>query len=399
MLCASCGFAGSSAGVDATSPPDAPDPNVIDGAIDAPEIDAPPTVTPDAAIDASPNVTPDAAIDAPPAPSRWVQTLSWSQVPTTLANFPILVVLNGSRVDYSHVSDDGSSLRFTDSGGGVLAHQIERWDESGTSYVWVRVPNLAATGDIRMVTGDTSALPAPPAPSQVWTANYSGVWHLNESVGDEQMNGTHADATGTQPPAQQRGNVGVRVAGGIGGVQEFDGTDDRIDVAMANFAPGVLTIEVRAFAQTLGSDFPHVLSARTANDSRGWQLYWENSGEKWTSALRIGPTLQRIFTTDGATAAWQTLAISYDGTRSRLYLNGAEIGSVAATGSVDALTSPFFLGGNPTLDDVDTSERDFDGYIDEVRVSNVARTPAWLATTHRTEIDALLTYGGPQPLP
>lgn len=43
---------------------------------------------------------------------------------------------------------------------------------------------------------------------------------------------------------------------------------------------------------------------------------------------------------------WVHIAATYDGSQARLYLNGAEIGSKAATGSFAAETNPLILAGN-----------------------------------------------------
>ncbi|NND90634.1 MAG: DUF2341 domain-containing protein, partial [Granulosicoccus sp.] len=57
-----------------------------------------------------------------------------------LTDFPILVVLNSGNIDYSKTQDNGADLRFIDADGTILAHEIETWNESGDSYVWVKIP-------------------------------------------------------------------------------------------------------------------------------------------------------------------------------------------------------------------------------------------------------------------
>ncbi len=61
----------------------------------------------------------------------------------TLTDVPILVVLDSSRIDYSKVMNAGEDLRFIDDDSTtVLDYEIETWDETGTSYVWVKVPQI-----------------------------------------------------------------------------------------------------------------------------------------------------------------------------------------------------------------------------------------------------------------
>jgi hypothetical protein len=54
---------------------------------------------------------------------------------SNLANVPVLVVLNGGRIDYNKTKNDGSDLRFVDANDSTpLDHEIENWDEAGNSY-------------------------------------------------------------------------------------------------------------------------------------------------------------------------------------------------------------------------------------------------------------------------
>ncbi|KKS21017.1 MAG: hypothetical protein UU80_C0036G0004, partial [candidate division WWE3 bacterium GW2011_GWA1_41_8] len=60
-----------------------------------------------------------------------------------LTNFPVLVKLNSDRIDYSKTQGYGQDIRFTDSDGNTpLSYEIEKWDETGESIVWVKVPNI-----------------------------------------------------------------------------------------------------------------------------------------------------------------------------------------------------------------------------------------------------------------
>ncbi len=68
----------------------------------------------------------------------------------TLTNFPILVRLGTAIGGFSYAdfaSPLGRDLRFTDSDGETtIYHETEKWDVNGTSFVWVRVPELSPGG-------------------------------------------------------------------------------------------------------------------------------------------------------------------------------------------------------------------------------------------------------------
>jgi len=68
-----------------------------------------------------------------------------------LTNFPLLVKLSTDIEGFSYAgfeSDGGYDLRITDSDGVTfLDHEIEDWNTSGTSHIWVRKPVLSAATD------------------------------------------------------------------------------------------------------------------------------------------------------------------------------------------------------------------------------------------------------------
>ena len=69
-----------------------------------------------------------------------------------VADFPVLVRLSTSVSGFSYgdfALSNGGDLRFTDEHGTSLPFEIESWDESGTSLVWVQVPLFSDYTEIR----------------------------------------------------------------------------------------------------------------------------------------------------------------------------------------------------------------------------------------------------------
>lgn len=106
-----------------------------------------------------------------------------------VANVPVAVRLSESITGFSYSDfqvENGGDLLFTDDGGNVLPHEIEKWNTSGESIVWVRVPKFGAGRRIYAYYGGEAVAQNAAA---VWSG-YTGVWHMNEA------SGTVADATG-----------------------------------------------------------------------------------------------------------------------------------------------------------------------------------------------------------
>ncbi len=134
---------------------------------------------------------------------------------TNLDGFPVLVKLDASHVDYQKTQNAGQDLRFVDADGTLLPHQIESWDETGTSYVWVRVPRIDAgssTDSIDMYYGNPTA-PDGQNPAAVWDSTYAGVWHLGASVADSTSHANNGVNNGS-----------VLAPGQIGSARSFNGT-------------------------------------------------------------------------------------------------------------------------------------------------------------------------------
>ena len=81
-----------------------------------------------------------------------------------------------------------------------------------------------------------------------------------------------------------------------------------------------------------------------------------------------------------AANTWSYLAETYDGSTIRLYVNGTQVGSLAASGAVLSSTSPLQIGGDSLFGQY------FSGLIDEVRVYNVALSAAQIQSDMTTPV-------------
>ena len=112
----------------------------------------------------------------------WIKASGYTN-DTTITDFPALIRLNKRIIQYSDVlQPGGGDIIFHDENGNQLNHEIETWETSGESLIWVRL-NLTKDMRIRMSYGGESNTLNNAA--NVWS-KYSGVWHLSEPDDDEQ---------------------------------------------------------------------------------------------------------------------------------------------------------------------------------------------------------------------
>ena len=132
---------------------------------------------------------------------------------TTLTNFQSLVKLSDGVYGF-HYSDcaanDGTDLWFTDSDGNLIPHEVDTWNASGDSFVWVRIPKVTPvnenSSEITMHWGATRTAAQTCTPSDTWNG-LVGVWHMGEASGSA----NEPDATGNgldaKPTAGSSGAV------------------------------------------------------------------------------------------------------------------------------------------------------------------------------------------------
>ena len=97
-------------------------------------------------------------VDFTPEPSNgWLYYRELNINPATPEiDYQIKVQLNTSNFNYPRASPDGSDIRFFDGNQIFLNYWIENWDTSGTSVIWVKIPDLGTTY-IYMYYGNSNA--------------------------------------------------------------------------------------------------------------------------------------------------------------------------------------------------------------------------------------------------
>ncbi len=176
---------------------------------DAPAIDAP------AQDDAAPSdaVTPPMPDGGTGTPgwwnSEWTKrnkiTIADQELKEDLVDFQVPVKLDAMSIDYQAAKAAGEDLRFVGDDGKLLSHEIDAWNATGTSLVWLRLPKVgAAPTVVWMYYGNKGAAAPQEADAQaVWPQPYAGVWHLsghsldstaNNFDGAEMVGGSFTDA-------------------------------------------------------------------------------------------------------------------------------------------------------------------------------------------------------------
>ena len=320
----------------------------------------------------------------------------------TLANFPLLVKLSTAISGFSYGDfqmADGGDLRFADSTGRQIPHEIDTWNPNGESTVWVRVPSLTASTRIYACYG--CATPPAVTAMDVWDDDYVGVWHLNEG-GLPLCESSHRGPSFTQRNGQ---DVTFASTGVVGGSVDFgDGMSNAVIAVDHENLDGFekFTIEVWT-KQSAHKTNAGILSKRTSYGSQmSYYLYDAGTATRfYVSDAGTNVAVQVNVANPNAAGSWQHQACSIDTTISagnvKGYLNGGSpVTASQASGRVyDGIA--FLTLGN--LQPV-AKDNSFNGSIDEVRISKCVRSADWIKATHDTVANAafaVYTVDGAQP--
>jgi hypothetical protein len=325
-------------------------------------------------------------------------------VASSLNNFPVMLHLSNSSGrfgnDVSCVFDELQSganskkIAVTTSDGITQCFvEIERWDAADReAWLWTKVPSISSSQDTILYmyydknhadntayVGDIDSAAA----MNVWDNNFKLVLHLPES------GGVHQDSTANGNVGVPQGGVAQRVSGEIDGADAFDGTNGRIQVqdsSNLDFTHSQLTME----AWVKLSSLPTTETAIARKDNQ-WQIGFidshtirnlvkTNGVDGWTVANDESYSFQ--------TGTWYYWTFTYDGSKITDTVNAQQVGSThTVTGNIVYDSAPLYLGYCVY------SGGYLDGIIDEVRISNVARSNAWIEASYESGRDNLVAYG------
>ena len=311
-----------------------------------------------------------------------------------LRDFPVLVGLGPGRIDYAQAQDQGQDLRFVDADGHtVLDHEIEEWDESGASIIWVRVPEIFGQSNMDymwMYYGNPAAQDVQD-PSWVWIADYEGVYHLHDDFNDSSVPSIHGTNQGSDDKLCL-----------LADCQDFDDSqNDYIDLGvnrslLKNAAGCTLSAVVKP--ESIDSEDYIVsisVSGGSTSDSRAALGLVDGNDvivggrASDTEDYRAGETTGDLI----ATGNWYYLAgvIDYSGDLLAIYVNGQFIGSTSA-GFSQGVTPDTSASSSAIGAQDDGSGEFFDGDIDEVRIARTVRSADWISAQHLSMTNAFLLF-------
>jgi len=248
------------------------------------------------------------------------------------------------------------------------SYTFASWSDGGTQQHTITVP----TGPQSYIANYTVVTnPLPPG--------LAAGWSFNEASGT-----SATDSSGNNNAATLVNGV-LRTTGNYGGGLTFDGVNDYLTV------PNSPSLDISGTGLTLSMWInPQALSG---GDSVVLGKFWNATmtSPYYQYGLELAGGTVPVFyvgTTSGVLSAsmgsalvlnqWSYLAVVFDGSQVKFYLNGALVTTASLPATITARSNPFRLGAD------NNTQQFFKGSLDEVRIYNRALTAQEILTDKNT---------------
>ena len=339
-------------------------------------------------------------------------TVNHNLVPSTQSNFPVLVAKTHS--DFRTTSNGGfvqtldgtkpADLAFFSDAALTtpLDFEIESYNPTtGEVLAWVRIPSLSSSLDtvFYVAYGNSAVTVAQDHPTAVWDSNFKYVGHL--------PNGTSLTAA----DATLNGNNGTLVNSPTATQGKVDGAANLVTANAQyislppnfNHGSGAVTWSAWIKAESLPNAYNAVIASASSSFSQYSQILVKGNGKLAIFVRTDFPAIYGNLSYDGTGSNTLTvgnwyhvvMTAAYTGgspsSRMRGYVNGTLDGVAPNTAPLwlTSLTQPVLIGRDVL------NPRDWNGVVDEVRISNVERSADWILTEYNSMAvpDVFLTMG------
>lgn len=336
-----------------------------------------------------------------------------SKISGTHDNFPILLSVMTDFYLSANAHSGGKDFIFTDDDGTTRIHcEIENW-LYGSGNIWIRVPTLEdgtnKTLYLYYGEGTDHTQDAGYLPTGTWDIHYLSVYHMYNSGSSELVydSTTYFDYATKWASGHPNESIDAKVYRS----QEYDGVDDGIYLASsALYEPSSISLESWYKMTEWGSTYPRLLSKEAATAALPYALELHR-GSTYASGIGMyiggfegehGVYNTNILTKKNDGIWHYAMGTFATGSADTNYLNVYIDGDKGTT-----TNTPFSISGTlefnssgVVIGDNFVKNREFEGIIDEVRISNIARSYGWYLTNYRciSSNRTFLSLGKQSPL-
>jgi parallel beta-helix repeat protein len=335
-------------------------------------------------------------------PSSWANSTYSRCENITLINAPGSVLTNFTELinlTYNpNMQPNYSDLIFynapCNAGGSVMPFEMENYTPAN-AYVWLLVPTLnSGNNTVSVYYGNVSPISSLSNPPAAWDNNYVGVWHLQNinSAPGGIVDSKHLN-NGTASPS-------VTAAMGLIG-----GSANLTNISSANItipnSPSLnitRSITVSAWIKPAAFNSYAKYVAKSYGSGNPYQCYSLNFDSASHARFELGTGTADNSVVYGATAlsagTWYYVVGTWNGTAMTVYLDGNSSSTAMTASALSTSTWGLTMG----VDGYGNVAENYKGLENEVEVSNVARSAAWIDQSYQTQLNnsAWVVFGPQQ---
>jgi len=314
-----------------------------------------------------------------------------TQVAGDLSYFPVLVsTLDTDLRDKTQ--DDGDDILFMGEVGvaNKLYHEIEHYDGStGKLVTWLNIPSVSHDEDtvLYMYYGNPGCS-SQQVPERVWDSNYQAVWHLSEDGTGLRYDSTSHYRHGT--PYNYDGDEGID-DGMIDGADDFDGNNDHIRTGVSfDYEYRTITFWFNTDGKPSSDPYDEIISQDADTLQYGsFAASIQFDGIHAKAGGESSPPAAFIYNID--IHSWYMVHLVRNGPVTEFYVNG-NLEDTNVSGNHGSSSNP---NKNLVIAARRCHDRTFDGTLDEIRISNIASSSAWISTEYNNQNDpsSFLSFG------
>ena len=219
----------------------------------------------------------------------------------------------------------------------------------------------------------------------VWDTNVKMIQHMvdktTSTVLDSTSNANNGTKKGAGEPASGTGKIGLG--------QTFDGANDYINVASSASLNAITNFTLSLWCK--GNTDSSFFISKFADANVRFYGYCVATTKKASICVKDGTpdATERLESTSAlSNTEWSQLTFVANGTTIKLYFNGVEEDTSTLAYSFAEQTGRALEIGGTTFWGVY-----WNGGMDEVQLSSVARTAGWIKANYHSENDTLIAYG------
>ena len=291
-------------------------------------------------------------------------SIDHTKIDEDLEDYPVMVKLTADNFNFSEVENNGTDIYFVLDDGTELDFEREYFSKDEQLAIFhVRIPEVSSAEDTVFfikIDADEDKENA----EGVWDSNFVMVQHMGESLIDSTGNGN--DGT----------NYGTTVVDGLNGkARSFDGVNDYVRVSDSNsidFGDVDFTLQTLVNNSLLETNRAIISKTTAFSDASlnyaldqgtddGWRFRITSGDDNKVSSLQSYTTGQYVSYTGRYTS----------NNVAKIYIDGLLRNITTGIDNPTANSGDLYIGSYFT-------GKYFKGTIDEVRISNIARSDAWI---------------------